>query len=317
MFNRILVPLDGSKLAEGAVFHARAFADIFNAHIVLLSVQDPSSGYGESTNIDALKWQILKTETDIYLQSMVSRLNHMGHSAEYHILEGNAAENIVNFATNENIDLVIISTHGWSGLSRWQTSSVTSKVIEKVYIPILLVRAYQSGSEPDKPTYQRILLPVDGSRRAETALPAAIAISEKTNAWLYLVNVIQRPAVPFTAGNSAETCSILEHYMKMSKSASSEYLESMKQRIPVKTETRVLEGKNIPQPLHDLVHQEKIDLIVMSAHGQTGLTDWPYGGVAWNLLAYGQAATLILQDIARTQFKPTPIEIAVENSGKR
>jgi nucleotide-binding universal stress UspA family protein len=318
LFNRILVPLDGSKLAERALDHAKCFAKTFSSEVILLTVQDPSMDRNSSRNIDPLKWQILKTETELYLQSVASHLNQEKINTTYKILEGNAAENIVNFATSENINLVIISSHGWSGLSRWETSSVVKKVIEKVYIPVLIIRSFQSGEEGGANVpYQRILLPLDGSRRAECSLPTAITLTQDLNASLYTAHVIQQPVLPFTVDQTGQVAQVLNDYLKVNREAQEQYLENLRQRLPIKAEIRITEGNNIPRAIHELVRSENIDLIIMCAHGQTGVTDWPYGGVAWNILEYGLVTTLVIQDMARAQIRPSPAEVAAENIGKR
>lgn len=271
-----------------------------------------------SLSVDPLRWQIQKTETELYLQSITARLKQDNINVVYHILEGNAAENIVNFAVNESIDLVIISTHGWSGLSRWETSSVVKKVIEKIYLPILLIRSFQTPEEGGTHIpYQRILLPLDGSKRAECSLPTAIALAQDLNASLYTAHVIQRPTLPFTAEQTEEVNQVLSSYMKIHHAALEKYLDNLRQRLSIPTEIQISEGHNVPRSLHDIVQCQNIDLIVMCAHGSTGLTEWPYGSVAWNMLKYGTATTLVIQDIARAQIRPSPVEIAAENIGKR
>lgn len=136
MFNRILVPLDGSSLAERAIPHAMLFAKIFGSNICLLRVLNPISYHENTDAVDPLKWQIRKAEADIYMQAIASRLcqeleadtpvkktaknddqEECSPRVEYTILEGKIADNIINFAHTENIDLLVISTHGASGLS--------------------------------------------------------------------------------------------------------------------------------------------------------------------------------------------------------
>src|SRR4030065_2532397 len=110
MFTKILVPLDGSSLAEGALPHAELFALIFNASIVLLQVLDPTS-YQEMPNaVDPLRWQLRKAEAEAYLNSIADRvIKNLGETAppsvdeqtsrvNYSVREGKAAENIVDFA---------------------------------------------------------------------------------------------------------------------------------------------------------------------------------------------------------------------------
>ena len=150
MFNKILVPLDGSALAERAIPHAERIARLFGGKIVLLQVLDPSPYQDNPNAMEPLHWQIRKAETDMYLQGLADRI--CGHICEdesdrpnrvsYAIREGKTAENIVDFAQDENVELLVISTHGAGGLSRWNTSSIVHKVLDQIYLPSLVVRAY-------------------------------------------------------------------------------------------------------------------------------------------------------------------------------
>src|SRR5260221_4641478 len=126
MLDHILVPLDGSALAESALAHAIALALAFNSQLTLLRVVDQSAA---SQSIDPLDWHIEKTEADSYLDSIVARLDTYHLSAEKVLLEGRAASLIVDFARNRNIDLIVLSTHGKSGLDNWPMGSIVQKVI--------------------------------------------------------------------------------------------------------------------------------------------------------------------------------------------
>src|SRR4030042_191725 len=140
MFTRILVPLDGSPLAEGAIPHAELFARIFGSIIILLQVLDPTSYQEIPYAVDPLRWQLRKAEADAYMQGIAHRIrdklgekspiaeNEKKSRVDYSVREGKAAENIIDFAHTENIDLLVISTTGSSGLSRLNLRSVTHKV---------------------------------------------------------------------------------------------------------------------------------------------------------------------------------------------
>ncbi len=265
MFNRILVPLDGSTLAERAIPHAEEFARIFRSTIVLLQVLDPTSFHENPNPVDPLSWQIRKAEADMYMRGITNRINQNINSAiqenkekeskgnaankvkvEYFIREGKTAENIVNFAHTENIDLLVMSTHGSGGLSRWNISSVTQKVINLVYLPVLIVRAYlQPESESARIHYRRILLPIDSSRRAECALSAGIALSQgempdrlsqdevifdqsaiksdtiTSNTRLVLLAVIKSPELPIPEPYPVEIEQLSEQFMYVSRQAAS------------------------------------------------------------------------------------------------
>src|SRR5512133_10707 len=193
MFHRILIPLDGSKLAERAIPHAEQFARIFGASIVLLRVLEVTSDFENQFPPDSLNWQFQKAEADLYMQGIASRIRKnldiperetrdgvvKEERVKYVIREGRTAENILDFAYNENIDLLVISSHGSGGLSRWNMSSVIQKVIDLIYLPLLIVRSYDQQEETSAPIhYQHILLPIDSSRRAECALSAAIVLAQ-------------------------------------------------------------------------------------------------------------------------------------------
>lgn len=262
---------------------------------------------------------------------------------EYKILEGKTAENIVNFAHTEAIDLLVISTHGSGGLSRWNISSVTQKVINLIYLPVLIVRAYnQPETEDARIRYRRILLPIDSSRRAEFALPVGIALargemsmglaSEVNNpspepttpavsspqTRLILAAVIKPPEIPIPEPYPVEIEQLSEQLLHVSRQAVSNYLNEMKGRLSVECETSILENNSVSSAIQELASQEEdIDLVVLCAHGYTGRSTWPYGSVARNYMEHGTKPVLVIQDVPRSQVQPTAAEIAAEKSGGR
>lgn len=362
MFKRILIPLDGSMLAERAIPHAEQFARIFGSNIILLQVLDPISYHENPNPVDPLGWQIRKAEADMYMDGIAARicedLNENARDAKgaqnrsrngkkarvnYSIREGKTAENIVNFAQTENIDLLVISTHGSGGLSRWNISSVTQKVINLIYIPVLIVRAYnQPRMENARIHYRGILLPIDSSRRAECALPAGIALARgemsmgsapETNipsphptplansslqTKLILATVITPPVFPIPEPYSVEIEQLSKKLIHVSRQAVSNYLNKMKEQVSVECETTMVENNSISSAIQEMASQkEDIDLVVLCAHGHTGQTAWPYGSVARNYMEHGTKPVLVIQDVPRSQVRPTAAENAVEKSGGR
>jgi nucleotide-binding universal stress UspA family protein len=344
MFNRILVPLDGSKLAERAIPHAEQFARIFGSTIVLLQVLEPISYHENPNPVDPLYWQIRKTEVDMYLQTIAARIrkNLNGEipvsgseensaaannqiCVEYSIREGKPADNIINFAQTEGIDLLIICTHGSGGLSCWNIGSVTQKVINLIYLPILVVRADTAHPiEQGKVTYQHILLPIDSSRRAECSLSAAImlaqgekslnitpegesqstpaAVSPQTK--LILAAVIKPPEIPIPEPYPVEIEKLSKRMMAISHQVVANYLNEMKERLPVESETRIVENKSVALAIQELANDEQnIDLVILCAHGYTGQSTWPYGTIARNYLENGTNSVLVIQDVPQPQVR--------------
>ena len=245
---------------------------------------------------------------------------------EYSIREGKTAENIVDFAHAENIDLLVMSTHGSSGLSRWNISSVTQKVIDLVYLNVLVVRAYdQALLEKGQMHYRRILLPFDSSRRAETSLAAAVALSRGETAMvemtetpkLILAAIIKPPEIPIPKPYPMEIGQLSDQLMEVSRKSVSYYLAEMKERLPVECETRQVENDGVSFAIQELAGEEGIDLVVLSAHGYTGQFIWPYGTITQNYLEYGTKPVLIIQDVPRSKVRPTAAQVAAEISGRR
>ena len=248
----------------------------------------------------------------------------------YSILEGKAAENIVDFAHTENIDLLVISTHGSSGLSRWNISSITQKVINLIYLPVLIVRAYdRTILDENLIRYRRILLPIDSSRRAECSLSAGIELArgemsaESTpeaagdKSTLFLAAVIRPPELPIPEPFPIEISQLTEKLLGLSRQAVERYLYEMKERLPVECDTCVVESTSVPSAIQELAEQEDVDIVILCAHGYSGQVTWPYGTVTRNYIEHGTKPLLIVQDVPLSQVRPTAAEVAAEKSGRR
>ena len=130
----------------------------------------------------------------MYLDQVADRLQKSGLSVEHTIIEGNPAEGVIEFARNNKVDLIALSTHGRSGLSGWNVSSVVHKILMRSHKSTLLVRAYQSTTSSSvEIRYKRLFIGLDCSPRAEYILPVAMNLAQYYNSELILGTVIQRP----------------------------------------------------------------------------------------------------------------------------
>ncbi len=129
MFDPILVPLDGSLLAECVLSHTVAIAQAYEAKAIILTVLDKDQQHVSAQLFDLLNWQIHKAEVAQYLGKIDARLGKLGLHSETIVQEGSVAESIIEFAQNQGAKLIILSSHGHSGVSQWGISSVAQKII--------------------------------------------------------------------------------------------------------------------------------------------------------------------------------------------
>jgi nucleotide-binding universal stress UspA family protein len=143
MFDKILVPLDGSELAEAILPHLEAVADSHQAEVILLQVL-PAKGVHPKTAAKE------RHEAEDYLAGVEQRLLEEGMSVRYTIRHGSdAAEEIVDYADVNSVDLIAMCTHGRSGINRRLFGSIASNVLQGTSKPILLVRS--PGARISKP----------------------------------------------------------------------------------------------------------------------------------------------------------------------
>lgn len=145
MFHRILVPLDGSIVAEAALAHAAAMADRFGAELILLrAVFLPQALALDLANAQGA----LARESEAYLGEMARQLTGPGRRIHTVVRWRPAAEAIIEYAIEQKVSVVVMATHGHTGLEQWPLGSIAEKVLRSMQVPVLLVRPSQGLSPP-------------------------------------------------------------------------------------------------------------------------------------------------------------------------
>lgn len=146
-YKRILVPLDGSPLAEVALSHAAVLARLCRAELTLLMVVPPIADVIETAleriSIDE-QWEARRSQAIKYLTSITEQSEFVGLRTRIEVLMGQVAETILNCAETRAIDLIVITTHGRSGIRRWVWGSTTEKVLRAAQTTVMLVRSNAS-----------------------------------------------------------------------------------------------------------------------------------------------------------------------------
>src|SRR6266545_699298 len=229
LINHILVPLDGSPLAECVLPHIIAIAPVTNARVTLLHVmQQAQNGHG-SAAVDPVEWHLQKQNSEKYLEQIVSQLHKSGVlGVESVILEGKPANSVVDFARNNNVDLIVLSTHGQSGLSGWNVSSVVQKILLRSYKSILLVRAYlPSSTGMTKIRYKRLFVGMDCSPRSEFVLPFAISLAQFHKSQIILECAVEKPQAINRFPLSDEDTELINKFVERNYQAASRYFKQL------------------------------------------------------------------------------------------
>lgn len=290
-FKRILVPLDGSELAERALIPALALASAMLAKLYLIRVAIPLT-----LNLDPQLYQrILEMRHDDaahYLRSIQSRFQSSAEEIETQVVTGRAANSIINFAQEKKIDLIVMSSHGRSGVDRWVYGSVADKVLHNVCCAKLVIRPHVI-IEPF--SINRILVPLDGSAIAEQALEPALALSESLPAELILLRMMAAPHLFLQEPVPGLTS--LDAVMEAAEQEANAYLQGVQAAFADRPISSSLCARTGPaaEGIIDNTAGQKVDLIVMCSHGRSGIERWVYGSVAEKVLRGANCLTLVIQ----------------------
>jgi nucleotide-binding universal stress UspA family protein len=280
MFNKVLVPLDGSELAERALDPALAVVRASNAELLLLSVPSyyqiiapAAAGYGMVPTDQIV--DLGREDAARYLDSLKRGARCSDCRIRTMIVEGDVAGSIVDTAAAEGVDLIVMTTHGYSGFTRWMLGSITERVLRGAPCPVLVIR--------EAIPLCKALINLDGSAVAEKALEPGMALAR-----------ILGCKVTLLRSDTGEEMSAMEQGMLQMAGAGScqdlaeqgearlhYYLECLarKYRTPDLAIDTVVVQANPAEAILSYAEAQGIDLIVMASHGRSGVRRWVYGSV--------------------------------------
>ncbi len=280
----IVVPLDGSDLSERAIPYATLFAKTFGGRLLLVTVWEGA----EETLVRALPavaddlFKEGERYYEKYLAGVAERYMADGVKIDAEVLTGQPADAILGLVEDRHAALLALATHGRSGLGRWWSGSVASEVAQRARVPRLIVGPKVLAQPAKAIKVDGVLVPLDGSQLAESALDAALRIAKQYGAALHIVQVIAPVSQTFLFDMPAVAA--VDIVGEIQKGAE-EYLAGLAQRLgkDLAVKTAVLRG----QPadiLADFVTDNGIDLVVMASHGRGGLVRVALGSTADRML---------------------------------
>src|SRR5581483_8713310 len=266
-FRRIAVCVDGSRMGGTLVLQAAAIAEAFGAPLTI--VRDIRQRQAR-THLDRLVALALRPNVHISVE----------------LVQGSAAEQICCWASEHQADLTVLASHGEHGRSRWPLSSTARKLVEGIPGSLLLVPA-NGGQDERAVRYRRIMVPLDGSARAESVLPIASRLATAHEAELLVAHVTPAPELTTVGPFTAQDLDLEQRLIARNERVAHGYLEQVRARLSeagIGARTIVSRGGDARTRLARLVRREGVDLIVLSAYGRRGPRDTPCGSVAAHLL---------------------------------
>ena len=298
MYRRLLVPLDGSHLAETSLPVVERLAAC-GATVVLLHVIES----GAPATVHGDRHLRTAAEAETYLGGLAERLRAAGIAVETHahaVPEGDVARSIVAHAQEEGADLIALCTHGGGGLRDLLVGSIAQQVLHRGTTPVLLTRPDPAGGAP--PFAPRIVLvPLDGTAAAEAALAPAQEVARHVGAALHLVMVV--PTLGTVRGERQVLAQALPLATRATLDLEGEearrYLEEVAERLRAggTTVTTEVRRGDTPSALADKAAEAGVGLVVVATHGRVGVQAVWAGSVTLRLLARTRVPLLLLRMI--------------------
>jgi len=272
---RIVVPLDGSELADRIITQLRRLLVAQDVEVVLLTVVE---AYLDEGSLERRKQDALD-----HLAGLRDALVEEGATATIAVLEGDPVERIAEHAERSSALLVVMSTHGRSGLTRFVRGSVAEGLLRRCMVPVLVAnpRAVDVHTAGGELRFKRLLVPLDGSDVALEVLPLVEEVATRFEAEVLLLEVAWQ--IPSSTEGPFLMPPILRTPAEIAAG-----LEPVRKRLAARgIDARVLTGYTpVALEIIDVAEREAVDLVVMSTHGRSGVSRWLFGSVAEQVLRH-------------------------------
>lgn len=293
MVATVVVPLDGSELAEQALPWAQALAERNGATLRLVHIVDASTefgawsmGGGAAIGAEINEWL---ADGERYLAEAAARIGTSGgHPVETEVRLGGASHEMRDLLNTVPDPVVVMCSHGRSGVRRALLGSVAQRIVHDSPCPVLVLKMHEDGATTGTPAFDAVTIPLDGSAFGEHALDAIVdVLGEATS--VHLVRIVELPTVPMSRSISPGMpldYGLVEEYMSASKEEAIAYLQQMQQRLQTRNVTvtsEVREGR-IATEILAAAEAQPADIIAMATHGRGGLTRLVVGSVAEQVL---------------------------------
>ena len=289
MFNRVLVPLDGSKLAEQVFPAVAELASAFGSEVVIAGVCKP-----EETE----EGQACRLYINAEVEQLEGSLAGSAATLKTVVLFGKPAEQILRHAEVNKVDLIIMSSHGRSGIMPWSLGSTVDKVFKKVGIPLIVVRAKEPPEEAR--LFSRIVVPLDGSERSSAVLPYIRELAKILPCEVFPIQVVEAGRHVRTIGG-LDYIRFRERAISSTKAAVEKYLEGVCTDLAL-TKAKVsyeVRAGDAAREILKFADEKGCTLIAISSHGHSGIQAWAMGSVTSKIVEVSKQSVWLVPSFAR------------------
>lgn len=301
---QILVYLDRTPDGEAGLGYALGISKATGASLLLAHVVASAVGT-HPRPVDALGAEIARSEATQYLHSVAGKLSeslastHPQIEIRTHIAEGRPADQVLQIADREDVDLIVLVSSGEEA-SRFQMGSTTQKVIQHARQSLLVVRSTPELQASRRQTLERVLVLLDGSIAAESSLPSAIELARTTGTEIVLGHALVRCVLPTCEPPTRDDTDMLAQFAARSRELARGYLRNIEQGLRnagayCRAVTR--ECDSVRQGVLAIAEEEDVDLILLTSHGHTSSHLVVHGGTTQQVLMHARRPVWVVQNL--------------------
>lgn len=295
-FRGILVPLDGSELAEQALPVGASLARKAGATLHLVSVHEPMPVTPMPPEMPALPFDLeegVRAELAEYLES-VAAVARAGLTTPVttSVPTGPAAVALCDYVESQPVDLVVMTTHGRGGLSRWWLGSVADRMLRRLEVPALLLHPRDL---PQPTEFPRIVVALDGEIE-EPVMTAALALADSTPATRYILTRVVEPGIPVLTALAARPAHLPPLWTERRAVEARSYLARLADQLRTcgrDVTSQVLVGRGVAAQVLELAGAFGADCVVVGTHGARGMERVLLGSVADKIVRGAEVPVLV------------------------
>ena len=294
MYDRIVIAVDGSDEARRAARRGLQLARVFDATVTVLSVVEQKTLRLTETSAEKTQLRERRESAITEIEELASEL---GHPVTTTLTEGKPAVQISEYAAEQDADLIVVGRQGLTGLGRRLLGGVTEQVLHRSDVPVLVVPGEDDAEmEAD---YTRVLITTDGSENADVAIPHGIAIAQRYDSAVHVLNVVDLQA----AGGAFNAGGLEKEFIERLDARGQDAVDSVATKIEdsapdLTVETaveRTSSFEGAAAGVREYVEESDVDLVVMGSHGRSNLQRQLIGRVASTVLRTVDVPVLVVK----------------------